>query len=77
MYSSLYQKGALCGNDVGSIAFSDHMNKTNNFNKILFLQNGSEMYHLDFSFYPTPLATPKIEVLETMVSYRKLGFRSL
>ena len=30
MHSSIFQKGPLCGNDVGSIAFSDHMNIRNN-----------------------------------------------
>ena len=32
----LFQKGAFCRNDVGSIAFSDHMNIRNNFYKIIF-----------------------------------------
>ena len=56
----LFQKGALCGNDVGSKVFSDHTNIRNNFYKILFPQKCSGVCHLDPPSYPTPpLQHPK------------------
>ena len=67
MHSRPFQKGPLVGNDVGSIAFSDHMNISNNFNKKYLSHKCLEVSHLDAPFYQTPLSTPKVKVLETML----------
>ena len=66
VYSSPFHKRTLCGNVVGSIAFSDHKTIRNNFCKIIFPQKLGEVFKLDPPIFTTPTITPKIKSVKTM-----------
>ena len=56
---SPFHKRTLCGNVVGSIAFSDHKTIRNNFCKIIFSQKCGEVFKLDPPIF-TALIPPKL-----------------